>query len=221
MALQWIEYLKQSGWMDLLKVAGVAGIVSSVITLVWNGVRDARAGRREARHVALTVSLSLEKYARDARLMMHRADWARQEAARVQNYDPLKSIALLEFVFPEPTDWKWLKHKVASQLREFPASLHSTRQSLSAKYEYGDPLDWCAEVEYECAVAAKRALELSHLTRSKHGVAPWRPGVPDTDMEKELTRYIAEYGTKREAFRERSAQATTGIAVDDPATDGL
>lgn len=211
MALQWVGYLKQSGGMDLLKVGGIASVVSSIITLIWNGVRDARASRREARHVALTVSLSLEKYARDARLMMHRADWARQEAARVQSYDPLKSIALLEFVFPEPTDWKWLKHKVASQLREFPASLHSIRQSLSAEYEYGDPLDWCAAVEYECAVAAKRALELSHLTRSKHGVAPWRPGVPDTDLEKELTQYIAEYGPKREAFQEGAAQVTDGL----------
>ncbi|MDS0861639.1 hypothetical protein NUV25_28425 [Burkholderia pseudomultivorans] len=65
--------------MDLLKIGGVASIVSSVIPLVWNGVRDARASRRETRHVALTVSLSFEKCARDARLMMHRADWARQE----------------------------------------------------------------------------------------------------------------------------------------------
>ncbi|MGF6609466.1 hypothetical protein OKW45_004388 [Paraburkholderia sp. WSM4175] len=47
MALQWIGYLKQSGWMDLLKVGGVASIISSIITLGWNGVREARAGRRE------------------------------------------------------------------------------------------------------------------------------------------------------------------------------
>lgn len=127
MTLQWIAYLKRSGGMDLLKVGGVASVVSSVITLVWNGVRDARASRREARNVALTVSLSLEKYARGARLMMHRADWARQEAARLQSYDPLKDITLLEFAFPEPIDWKWLRHKIASQLREFPASLHSIR----------------------------------------------------------------------------------------------
>jgi hypothetical protein len=101
MTLQWIGYLKQSSGMDLLKVGGAASVVNSVITLAWNGVRDARASRCEARHVNLTVSLSLEKYARDTRLMMHRADWARQEAARVQYYDPLKSIALLNFVFSE------------------------------------------------------------------------------------------------------------------------
>ncbi|RQS50246.1 hypothetical protein [Burkholderia sp. Bp8986] len=215
MALQWIEYLKQSGWMDLLKVGGVAGTVSSVVTLGWNEFREARASRREARHVALTVALSLESYARDARLMMHRADWARQEAARLQKYDPLRSVALSEFAFPEPIDWKWLKHRVASQLREFPAALHSTRQSLSGEWEYGDPLDWCAEVEFECAKAAMRALGLSHLTRTKHGVAPWKPAALDADLERELTQFIAEQGAKREAFREKQRQAIAHLTVEE------
>lgn len=70
-------------------------------------------------------------------------------------------------------------------------------------------------------VSGERAQELLRLTHSKHGVAPWRPCMRDMNLEKELTQYVAEYGTKREAFRERSAQAITGIAVDDPATDGL
>jgi hypothetical protein len=84
MALQCIGYLKQSGWTDLLKVGGIASVISSVITLGSNGVREAEATRREVRHVALTVAISLEGYARDARLMMHRADCATQEAAREQ-----------------------------------------------------------------------------------------------------------------------------------------
>ncbi|WP_185735528.1 hypothetical protein [Burkholderia sp. Bp9090] len=46
--------------MDLLKVGGVAGVVSSVVTLGWNELREARVSRRKARHVALTVALSLE-----------------------------------------------------------------------------------------------------------------------------------------------------------------
>ncbi len=68
MALQWIEYLKQSGWMDLLNVGGIAGIVISVVTLSWNELREARVSRREARHVALTVALSLESYGSTHRL---------------------------------------------------------------------------------------------------------------------------------------------------------
>jgi hypothetical protein len=211
--------MKQSGWMDLLKVGGVAGIVSSVVTLGWNEFREARASKREARHVALTVSLSLESYARDARLMMHRADWARQEAARLQQYDPLRSVALSEFAFTEPIDWKWLKHKVASHLREFPAALHSTRQLLSAEWEYGDPLDWCAVVEYECARAAKRALELSQLTRAKHGVVSWMPGAADADLKGELTQFIAEQDAKREAFREKQRQAIAHLTVGESVPD--
>lgn len=221
MALQWIGYLKQSGWMDLLKVGGIASIISSVITLGWNGVREARATRREVRHVALTVAISLESYSRDARLMMHRADWARQEAAREQRYDPLKGVSVVEFTFPEPIDWKWLNHKVASQLREFPATLHSVRQSLAAEWEYGDPLDWCVEVEFECAKAAKRALELSRLTRAKHGVASWDPGVTDVDLERELTQYIAEQGEKREACQKKQQAVTADMIVDGPDSNVL
>lgn len=216
MALQWIEYLKQSGWMDLLKVGGVAGIVSSIVSLSWNELREARVSRREARHVALTVALSLESYARDARSMMNRADWATEEAGRLQTYEPLRGVALPPFVFPEPIDWKWLKHNVASQLREFPATLHSTRQSLSAEWEYGDPIDWCAEVEFECAKAAVRALELSHLTRARHDVAPWKPIVLDADLKSELMQFIAEQSTKREAFREKQRQAAANVTVGEP-----
>jgi hypothetical protein len=219
MALQWIEYLKQSGLMDLLKVGSVAGIVSSVITLIWNGVRDAKTSKREARHVALTVALSLENYARDAKRMMHRADWARQETIREHNFAPLENVGLPEFAFPQPLDWKWLNHRIASQLREFPASLHSIRQFLSSEWEYGDPLDWCEEVEFECAKAIKQALELSRMTRVRHGVAPWMPGALDADMEKELTQYIAEYGAKREVFREKQRRSKGNI-MDDEATPG-
>ncbi|RQR43499.1 hypothetical protein DIE20_11595 [Burkholderia sp. Bp9131] len=89
MALQWIEILKQSGWVDLLKVGGVAGVVSSVVTLSWNELREARVSRREARHVALTVALSLESYAREARSMMHRA------ARRCQEFCVLRSVKSL------------------------------------------------------------------------------------------------------------------------------
>lgn len=219
MALQWIGYLKQSGWMDLLKVGGIASIISSVVTLGWNGLREARATKREVRHVALTVAIALEGYARDARLMMHRVDWARQEAAREQRYDPLKGVSLVEFTFPEPIDWKWLNHKVASQLREFPATLHSVRHALAVEWEYGDPLDWCVEVEFECAKAAKRALELSRLTRAKHGVAFWKPGVTDVDLERELTQYIAEEARKREAFREKQCRVIAGITPGETAPD--
>jgi hypothetical protein len=220
MALQWIAYLKQSGWMDLLKVGGVAGVVSSVVTLGWNEFREVRVSRREARHVALTVALSLESYARDAQLMMHRADWTRQEAVRLQKYDPLRGVALSEFAFPEPIDWKWLKHRVASQLREFPAALHSTRQFLSVEWEYGDPLDWCAEVEFECARAAIRALVLSRLTSAKHDVAPWKPVAPDADLERELMQFVAEQSAKREAFRERQRQAIARLTVGETVSDG-
>ena len=221
MELQWIGYLKQSGWMDLLKIGGVAGIVSSVVTLVWSEVKDGWVRRREARHVALTTALSLEQYAREARLMMHRADWAAHEAVRTQSYDPLKKVALPELAYPESIDWKWLKHKVTSQLREFPASLHSTRQSLYAEWEYRDPLEFCAEVEFESAKAAMLALDLSRVTRAAHRVAPQTPGAQDSDLEKELRQFIEDRRAKREKVREDRRQLMANLPAESaPLDDG-
>ncbi|MFM0095639.1 hypothetical protein PQQ87_08500 [Paraburkholderia nemoris] len=205
--------------MDLLKVAGVAGLVSSVVSLFWNEIKDGRARKRDARHAALTAALSLERYARDARLMMHRADWAAQEAGRTMSYDPIKGVTLPEFTFPETIEWKWLKHKVTSQLREFPASLHSTRQFLYAEWEFGDPIEVCGEVEFECAKAAKEALDLARLTREKHGVAPWKPGVQDSDLENYLTQFIEETAAKREAFRERQRQMMADLTAETALID--
>ncbi|HKR42932.1 MAG TPA: hypothetical protein VJU59_25180 [Paraburkholderia sp.] len=221
MELQWIGYLKQSGWMDLLKIGGVAGLVSSVVSLVWSEVKDGRAHRREARHVALTTALSLEQYAREARLMMHRADWAAHEAARTQSYAPIKKVALPEMTYPESIDWKWLKHKVTSRLREFPASLHSTRQSLSAEWEYGDPIDFCAEVEFESARAAIQALDLSRMTRATHGVAPWIPGAQVSDLEKELRQFIEYQCAKREKIRENRRQLMADLLAENTTMDAF
>ncbi|WP_233886318.1 hypothetical protein [Paraburkholderia flagellata] len=222
MELQWIGYLKQSGWMDFLKIGGVAGLVSSAVSLVWSEVKEGRAHRREAQHVALTTALSLERYAREARLMMHRADWAAHEAARTQSYAPLKKVALPEMTYPDSIDWKWLKHKVASRLREFPASLHSTRQSLYAEWEYGDPIEFCAEIEFESARAAILALDLSRLTRATHGVAPWIPGARDSDLEKELRQFTEDRHAMRAKIRESHRQLMADLLAEKaPMDEGI
>ncbi|MGU7785041.1 hypothetical protein [Burkholderia sp. PU8-34] len=147
--------------------------------------------------------------------MMHRADWAAQEAARTQSCEPLKNLTLPEFTYPESIDWKSLKHRVTSQLREFPALLHSTRQSLSAVWEYCDPLEYCAEVEFESAKAAKQALGLSRITRAKHSVAPWMPGKQDSDLEKDLSQFIAEQSAKREAFKAKQRKAMVDLMAEE------
>ncbi|PLZ02446.1 hypothetical protein CY652_09975 [Burkholderia sp. WAC0059] len=206
MALQWIGYLKQSGWMDLLKIGGVAGFVSSVVTLGWNAVRDGRMRRRESRHTALTMAIALECYAREAMMMMHRVDWARKEAGRMQHSDPLRGIGLPDFEFPEAVGWTWLRHKVAAQLREFPARLHTARQSLLQEWECAEPPEYGDAVAFECAGAAKRALELASLVRTQHGVAPRNPDARDVGLEADLTGFLAGEATRRETLRAQQHQ---------------
>ncbi|CAB5305218.1 hypothetical protein IST455A_05838 [Burkholderia multivorans] len=214
MALQWIGFLKQSGWMDLLKIGGIAGMVSSMVTLIWSGVRDGRLRRREAQHVALTLALSLESYARDARRMMHRASWARREAVRVRHDEPLRRIGLPEFTFPEPVEWRCLRCRSVSGVREFLSSLHSTRQSLAAGWEYAEPLACCDEAELECARTATRALELARMVRVQHGVAPARSDEQSSGLEKELARFVLDRQTRRESFQAELEQNTATMKLE-------
>jgi len=57
MVLQWIGYLKQSDWLDLLETGVIASIISSVITLGWNGVRHSHSSRSQFGRDATAHSL--------------------------------------------------------------------------------------------------------------------------------------------------------------------
>jgi hypothetical protein len=46
MELGWLEYLKQSGWLDVLKVVGPSSVISAAISIGWSAWRD--AGQRRA-----------------------------------------------------------------------------------------------------------------------------------------------------------------------------
>lgn len=219
MELGWLEYLKQSGWLDVLKVVGPSSVISAAISIGWSAWRDAGQRKADRKDTALSVALSLEGYARSCRAMMHRADWASDQAMRTQSYQPISGVKLPDFSFPEKIDWKWLKHKVTSELREFPATLHSTREFLSSVWEYGDPIEFCDEVEFECAKAAKQALELARITRLKHGVVQWKPGAKDSDLERELSDYIARSEEKRKTLRERHKQFATDLKAETALID--
>ncbi|WP_207005360.1 hypothetical protein [Trinickia mobilis] len=219
MAQEWLEYLKESGWLDVLKVVGPSSVISVIISIGWNAWRDAGQRKGDRKEAALSVALSLESYARICRAMMHRADWASDEAMRTNSYQPISGVKLPDFSFPDKLEWKWLKHKVTSELREFPATLHSTREFLGSVGEYGDPMELCDEVEFECAKAAKQALELARMTRRKHGAVPWKPGAKDSDLERELSDYITRSEEKRRTLRERHKQFAADLKAENALTD--
>ncbi|HWX11078.1 MAG TPA: hypothetical protein VNZ04_03630, partial [Trinickia sp.] len=145
-------------WSDYVKLALASSAVSSVIALAHSSWKDGRAHKRDARDSALTAALVLEQYARDCRSMMYKASPAAEEAARTQSYDPVEDIGLPQFQFPGEIEWKWLNHKNAVALREFPAMLLSARRFLGATYEFEDPVIYAEELEFQCAKAAKKAL---------------------------------------------------------------
>ncbi len=97
-----------------------------------------------------------------------------------------------DFSFPDKIEWERLKHKVASELREFPAALHSTREYLGAVRESGDPIEVCDEAELESAKAAMQALELALITFWKHSIVPWKPGAKDSDLERSFPTPLLE-----------------------------
>lgn len=191
-------------WSNWLAIVGTSSVVSSIVVLALQGVRDRVVRRRERRDAALDVALSLEAYARVCRAMMHRADWAREEVTRSGNRQVAQSAMLPAFVYPEKIQWRRLSHRVASDLRDFPARIHAAREDLNAFSEFGEPVAFCDEVRLESAKAARDALTLARETRKKHSCVPWRPGAMDADLNRELLAFIARVEEAREVQRSRS-----------------
>jgi hypothetical protein len=49
------------------------------------------------------------------------------------------------------------------------ALLHAAREYVEMFREFGEPIDFLGQVEYECAKAAMAALALARATRRRHG----------------------------------------------------
>ncbi|GJH21773.1 hypothetical protein CBA19CS22_34545 [Caballeronia novacaledonica] len=214
-----LTHIDLPNWPSWLGIVGASSAVSSIAVLSMLGLRNRIILRRERRDVALEVAVSLEGYARECRSMMHRADWAREEVARLGNGDAAKSATLPRFSFPERIQWIRLSHRVVSELRDFPANVHAGRSDLDAFAEFGDPSAYCEEVSLESAKAARDALVLARETRRKHGCVPWRPGAKDADLTRELMTFISIANEKRQAHQDpfgqrRSAQRSSHSASD-------
>lgn len=205
-----------------MALALASGAVGSVVTLSWISVKDARDRRRQRRDTAPELALSLESYARTCRTMMHKAVWAGAESARSTRSDAGKAVSIPGFAFPDKVQWGVLSRKVVSELREYPATVHAAREYVEALREFGDPIDLCGQVEYECAKAAKAALVLARATRRRHGAATWTPGARDSALERELVDFIANAEAKREAsLRERTPSVASARVELQPLNQPL
>jgi hypothetical protein len=214
MRQEWLEYLQRLDWNTPMTLALASGAVGSVITLAWISARDARERRRQRRDTALELALSLESYARTCRTMMHKAAWAAAEPAGLTSRETSKSVSIPAFTYPDKLLWHVLGRKVISELREFPAMVHAAREYVDAFREFGEPIDLCGQVEYECAKAAMAALALARITRGRHGSATWKPGAKDSAMERELSAFIANAEEKRKASLESRTESTVGRLAD-------
>ncbi|MFL9910453.1 hypothetical protein [Paraburkholderia sp. RL17-337-BIB-A] len=74
-------------------------------------------------------------------------------------------------------------------------------------------------MEFECAKAAKQALELARMTRRNYGVVQWKPGAKDSDLERELSDYITRSEEKRRTLRERHKQFAADLKLETAPTD--
>jgi hypothetical protein len=214
MGQEWLEYLQRLSWSSTLTLIGTSSAVGSVITLGWITVRDARDRKRQRHDTALEVALSLEGYARTCRTMMHKAAWAAAGQARSMSHEATKTVSIPAFVYPDQVQWDVLSRKVISELREYPATTHAAREYMDAFREFGDPIDLCGQVEYECAKAAMAALSLARTTRRRHGAATWKPGARDSAMERELSDFIASTEKKRRTSLERRDESTVDRQPD-------
>ncbi|TCF96680.1 hypothetical protein BZM26_36270 [Paraburkholderia strydomiana] len=209
----WFGVVQQFDWQDTLRVVLPSSVISSIVTIAWNSHRDRRDYRRDRRDVALEVALSLEKYARTCRAMMHKADWASDEAIRTNSGQPAHGVHVPEFTYPT-VEWKWLHHKTTCVLRDFPVTVHYAREYVSSTRDYALALDICHEVEFECAKLAKRALALARLTRSKHGAARWNSDTTGSDLEREIDERIAASENRRKVMLDRATPLNAHMSAD-------
>ena len=204
----WLENAQRLGWDTPITVALVSATVGSVITLAWITASNARRSKRHRRDTALELALSLEGHARACRTMMHKAAWALTASSDHTRHEACKDVTIPSFVFPDKLDWQVLSQKAISELREYPAEVHVAREHLEAFREFGEPADFCWQVEFECAKAAMSALALARATRRRFGATPWKPGAKDSSMERELSDYIANAEAKRKASLQEPARFT-------------
>ncbi|WMY10963.1 hypothetical protein [Paraburkholderia phenoliruptrix] len=211
MRQEWLEQFQRISLDAPTTVALVSSAVSSVVTLAWIAAWKARERKRRRSDTALELALSLEKYTRTCRIMMHKAAWAAAEPCRSE---ASKGVSVPPFAYPDGVHWDVLSRRVVSELREYPATVHGAREYVEAFREFGEPIDVCAQVEFECAKAAISALALARTTRRRHGAAAWKPGAKDSALERDLASFIKtaeENGqTLLERRRESMARRRTG-----------
>lgn len=207
---EWLEYLQHLSWNSPMALALASGAIGSVITLLWISARDARERRRQRRDTALELALSLESYARTCRTMMHKAAWAAAAPAGPLGREASKGVSIPPFAYPDKLQWRVLNRRAISDLREYPATVHSAREYVEAFREFGEPIEFCGQVEYECAKAARFALDLARVTRRRHGAATWKPGAKDSSMARELSDLIKAAEEKRNASVDLQTEAALG-----------
>jgi len=214
MLQDWLEFLPRLGWNTPITSALTSATVGSVVTLVWIAARDGRERRRHRRDTSLELALSLESYARACRTMMHKANWVASQPAGSMSREASKGVSVPAFAYPDKLRWDVLSRRVISELREYPATAHAAREYVEAFREFGEPIDFLGQVEYECAKAARAALALARTTRRRHGAATWKPGAEDSAMERELSDFIAIAEETRTQSLERRTGPTAGWRAD-------
>ncbi|MEX3952766.1 hypothetical protein AB4Y40_34050 [Paraburkholderia sp. EG287B] len=210
MLQEWL-FFPRLGWNTPITLALTSATVGSVVTLVWIAARDGRERRRHRRDTSLELALALESYARTCRTMMHKAAWAASEPVGPAIREASKGVSVPAFAYPDKLRWDVLSRGLVSELREYPATAHAAREYVEAFREFGEPIDFCGQVEIECAKAARGALALARTTRRRHGAATWKPGARDSAMERELSDFIAIAEEKRKQLLECRTGPTVGV----------
>ncbi|WP_341318694.1 hypothetical protein WN982_27200 [Paraburkholderia sp. IMGN_8] len=206
MQREWLEYLQQLSCNTPVSLALVSAALGSCVSLAWIAAKDVRARKRQRHDTALELALSLESYARTCRTMMHKAAWAASASIDHTIHDASKGVSIPVFAYPDKLQWQVLSRGVVSELREYPATVHAAREHVETFREFGEPVDLCGHVEYECAKAATSALILARVTRRRHRAARWKQGTKESAMERELSDFIVYAEEKRKASLERRTE---------------
>ncbi|WP_203070702.1 hypothetical protein [Falsiroseomonas ponticola] len=171
-------------WLDLIKVVG-AGLFAAFATHFLTGWREAKKSEANARHLALQISVALERFAIECADRVGDTEMSVSSGGHAgKAHLSLPTLA----AFPADGAWGSLESSLAARALAMPNELLLADQKLSFEWEISDADDVARECARQAALHGARAFELAGDLRSRYQLPSFDPTKSAWDVKAYLKR---------------------------------
>jgi hypothetical protein len=184
-------------WIELLKIGGT-GVVAATLTvgLNWLVARRTEHAKleRDARYLAIRVSVVLERFALDCAEFAGDNDLHRRsDGAAGQHRASVPSIA----AYPTDADWKALPQDLLAECLSLPTEIEQTSRGIDFVSDVA-PDDAPAACDEACAALGLRALDLAKRLRGRYGFPPLKSSDSEYDLTASLQAHFDDAKKRRQ-----------------------